>query len=103
VNGLSCLFGDSHIDRVSGKVIINYTGKELRDDINKLSNDTRNLLRKKKYDFKTSSSSSSSSSSSAQQGALEGKGMDLSAYPIKEVKLVDFSNKVYIAPLTTGH
>lgn len=45
----------------------------------------------------TSSSSSSSNCSSN----IPNDGYNLSAYPDKCVKLVDFSNKVYIAPLTT--
>lgn len=74
--GLSCLFGDSHIDRLTGENLKNPTGKQ-KLEINQLSYETKVLLRKKKYPF------------------------EITALPDKEVKLVDFSNKVYIAPLTT--
>ena len=87
-NGLSCLFGDSHIDKDNGKSIINPTGK-IRLEINQLSQETKNLLRKKKYDF------------SAPKKITAESSFDSSPYPLKEVKLVDFSNKVYVAPLTT--
>ena len=81
-NGFSCRFGDSHIDRSAGRLLTNMTGME-RITINQLSQELKVQLRKKKYDFRSAS------------------GTDTSAYPTKEVKLVDFSNKVYIAPLTT--
>jgi hypothetical protein len=87
-NGLSCLFGDSHIDKEIGKSIINPTGK-IRLEINQLSQEAKNLLRKKKYDFSAPKKSTAEST------------FDSSPYPVKEVKLVDFSNKVYVAPLTT--
>jgi hypothetical protein len=77
-SGLSCLFGDSHIDRATGTLITQPGSKHLVE-INQLKPETKISLRKKKYDF----------------GGSKG------SYPDKEVKLVDFSNKVYIAPLTT--
>ena len=87
-NGVTCLFGDSHIDRASGKSIVAPTGKQ-RVEINQLSHEARTLLRKKKYEF-----------SSAKKSVADGS-FDSAALPQKEIKLVDFSNKVYIAPLTT--
>lgn len=77
-SGLSCMFGDSHIDRSTGTLITRPGSKHLVE-INQLKSETKIALRKKKYDF----------------GGSKG------SYPDKEVKLIDFSNKVYIAPLTT--
>ena len=61
-------------------------------EINQLSNEAKLLLRKKKYDF---------SAPKPDNGTLAEGTFDSRAYPLKEVKLIDFSNKVYIAPLTT--
>lgn len=56
-----------------------------RQYINLLPKPLQTCLRKKNYTYTPPASS----------------GFDLTPYPAKPVKLVDFSNKVYIAPLTT--
>jgi len=84
-SGLSCVFGDSHIDRTTG-TLISRPGAQKPLEINHLRQEAKVLLRKKKYDFSKPSVRAADSAT---------------PYPEKEVKLVDFSNKVYIAPLTT--
>jgi tRNA-dihydrouridine synthase 3 len=151
--GIACRFGDSHIDRETGANIRREVWTDVEPEINILSKELQNLLRKKKYPQKeqreaagaTGSATTSSNSApdvnagapvasaatpvpEAQQGAsadssnnseslhaspkIAGEvaaGRDSNVlkqrnyskeYPSK-VKLVDFSNKVYIAPLTT--
>ena len=79
-NGLMCRFGSSHID---ADQCLNMSrpdeqgGVVERTAINVLDKGVQSRLRKRQYDFN-------------------------SAYIFdKEVKLVDFRNKVYVAPLTT--
>jgi len=79
-NGLMCRFGSSHID-VDQCLNMSRPDDEggvlERTAINVLDKGVQSRLRKKQYDFN-------------------------SAYIFdKEVKLVDFRNKVYVAPLTT--
>ena len=60
---------------------------------NVLPKDIQSLLRKKKYDFSTGLEKAS-------KADVDAAGNGCKPFPEK-VKLVDFSNKVYIAPLTT--
>jgi tRNA-dihydrouridine synthase 3 len=66
--------------------------------INSLSKPLQTCLRKKNYMYQPPAPlpSASSSSTSASSGEF-----DSTPYADKPVKLVDFSRKVYIAPLTT--
>lgn len=125
-NGLSCRYGDSHINKETGENLKRSADKGgviPREIINGLSADLQKILRKRAYNFgaKTttnttteenvpplptpspppSSSSSSSTSSSSSSSSPKPIERDLSPYPEKTVKLVDFRNKVYVAPLTT--
>ena len=77
-NGLSCRFGNCHIDKETGKPLKNPTGL-ITQEINQLSQDTKVALRKKKYFY----------------------NLNTDPYPMKEVKLVDFSNKVWIIIIIT--
>lgn len=80
-NGLMCRYGSHHIDFTNGQNLARSTeqgGVVDRVQINVLSKDLQSVLRKKKYE----------------------KEFNSTAYD-KPVKLVDFRNKVYIAPLTT--
>jgi tRNA-dihydrouridine synthase 3 len=78
------------------------------DVMNSLSKETTNLLRKNKYPFvckrhfETKKASSSNNKGSEQVPAPPTVATATTpALPSKERKLIDFSNKVYIAPLTT--
>lgn len=119
--GLMCRFASSHIDND------NCTNIKRSDDlggvidrlpINQLSKDTQNLLRKKKYDYwqnkvnddikslqdnPNKNSNTTISNSIISNELIEQCSTDysLKSYPSKSNKLVDFANKVYIAPLTT--
>ena len=82
-NGLMCRFGAMHIDYVNGKSLkreIDQGGILERVQINVLSKELQSILRKKKY--------------------AGGSEFNSTSYDQK-VKLVDFRNKIYIAPLTT--
>lgn len=113
--GLMCRFGDSHIDRITGvnlKRPESKGGVIERESINVLPKELQVLLRKKKY--KTPSERAASASESTHtdsseaaaapvtlSSALSDPMVNTTAYPTKEMKLIDFSNKVYVAPLTT--
>jgi tRNA-dihydrouridine synthase 3 len=78
------------------------------DVMNSLSKETTNLLRKNKYPFvckrhfETKKASSSNNKGSEQAAAPPTVATATTpVLPSKERKLIDFSNKVYIAPLTT--
>ena len=82
-SGVACRFGSCHIDKLTGKNVarrVEEGGVVERVHINTLSREVQNALRKNKYhkDF-----------------------VRAEAYSDNPVKLVDFSNKVYVAPLTT--
>lgn len=119
-NGIMCRFGDGHIDRVNGINIsrsIEKGGVIPRVSINTLSKPLQFLLRKKKYDF--SATASIQAKSFSQKTPIDASAQDWpssTAEPVSnaddvhtdknepengKVKLVDFSRKVYIAPLTT--
>jgi tRNA-dihydrouridine synthase 3 len=107
-SGIACRFGDSHIDRESGLSIeepsrrVNFQNEET----NFLRKETQISLRKKSY-FNVSSISSSSIHPSGDVDPHKDivnndQPFDLMPLPSPEPKkLVDFSNKVYVAPLTT--
>jgi tRNA-dihydrouridine synthase 3 len=150
-SGISCRYGDSHIDRVTGKNVIpdprNVEEFE-KEELNELKKPTQMLLRKKKYtqhdkaaattattatkttttvgDHQPVSNSSEKTDTDIVDDAIidnndennketeeaeeerkepivEGKPFDTTPLPSAEPKrkLVDFSNKVYVAPLTT--
>jgi hypothetical protein len=129
-NGFMCRFGDSHIDRehkVNLKRSLELGGVVDRVAINLLTKETQILLRKKKYDTvhkvvdinKHNKSNTSTivadttanstidkveeeeSPMAAVESVATEKTFSLDAYPVKSFKLVDFNNKVYVAPLTT--
>jgi tRNA-dihydrouridine synthase 3 len=119
-----CRFGDSHIDRTTG---VNLSRPESeggvieREAINVLPKDLQVCLRKKKY--RTPAERAAASAAAAIAVPSDGSEtvavasdsdpiatvsapapapiVNTTAYPTKEMKLIDFSNKVYIAPLTT--
>jgi hypothetical protein len=117
-SGLMCRFGNMHINRETGQNLTrpdDQGGVVHRPEINELDKEVQRELRKKNYDaagrrkakevgkeVATSSAQrevGATASSSSSQGE---RYLDGSATPFdKYVKLVDFSNKVYVAPLTT--
>ena len=91
-NGIMCRFGDSHIDKTTGKSIkILSDVKERVLEKNILRKEIQYVLRKKQFD------------SYYNQEKEKKKTQEFDSTPLgdKTVKLVDFSNKVYVAPLTT--
>jgi tRNA-dihydrouridine synthase 3 len=123
-NGFMCRFGDSHIDRANCLNLKRPTeqGGELeRLSINVLQKNIQHLLRKKQYEkhFPVKTLSGKNNQYSGDGGEDAGASNDVNVeedqttedntnrsfistpYPGKSFKLVDFSNKVYIAPLTT--
>jgi tRNA-dihydrouridine synthase 3 len=136
MSGLTCRFGDCHIDREKAVSLIRKEedgGKTGYKELNYLTKPTQLLLRKKKYTINLkenqqkeaqlkealNQSSSASLSAVAEEKVAEltrDEAAELSEekkeevrsfvcepLPEKEktVKLVDFRNKVYVAPLTT--
>lgn len=85
-SGLMCRYGSAHIDFTLGinldrDPILGGVAEKLQ--INVLGKEVQSLLRKKKY-------------------GESGRGADFNTTPYdQKVKLVDFRNKVYVAPLTT--
>jgi tRNA-dihydrouridine synthase 3 len=92
--GVTCRFGSMHIDNTTGINLsrpVEQGGVIQRPiDFNILNKDLQHLLWKKKYDYNDKKIYNNSHLNST-----------TIPYPDKPVKLVDFSNKVYIAPLTT--
>jgi tRNA-dihydrouridine synthase 3 len=127
-HGIACRFGSSHIDKEKGVSITKENAVTPEAELNVLSKELQAILRKKKYPPapKTTETKVDNRSEKATSDIDVGKVADSSPtvpavdlrsevstgnkmgapdgyskpYPNK-VKLVDFSNKVYIAPLTT--
>ena len=121
-HGALCRFGKGHIDPVTGE---NLRRPETEggvvappDAINVLSSETQIALRKNKFPFvtprqgfqpgqkKKKDKQDKAAADAAAAAAAAGGGMPQAAacldpFPSRPVKLIDFSNKVYVAPLTT--
>lgn len=118
-HGVMCRFANSHINHETGENLsrTNEEGGVIeRVHINLLHKDLQLALRKKQSDQFISNKKKQKNVTNCSANITEvvsnsdivttendndNQGMNLSAYPSKEVKLIDFSNKVYIAPLTT--
>ena len=101
-NGFMCRFGNSHIDRekmVNIRRPAEEGGVIERVSINVLSKEVQSLLRKKQYENVHKPVSEQKQDKTPTEATAEQRSLD--AYPSKSFKLVDFSNKVYVAPLTT--
>jgi tRNA-dihydrouridine synthase 3 len=111
-SGLMCRFGDSHIDRASGKNLRH--GEEAGGivevkELNLLSKHVQTRLRKKIYFDENSKKEKLKEAAAPDNGscgettAIEPQSFDFTPLPEKsrEFKRVDFTNKVYVAPLTT--
>ena len=128
--GALCRFGSSHIDQMTGVNLKrgDAEGGVIPEPapINALSKELQAQLRKNKYPFKTerhgkgkqdkkkknqeeanganeeaAPTEPAASSTPAESLGPAATSFSLGALPDRPVKLVDFSNKVYIAPLTT--
>jgi len=126
-NGIMCRFGDGHIDRVNGINIsrsLENGGIIPRVSINTLSKNLQIILRKKKYDFSATAAPIQAKSFTETKRTVDESAQDWPSSVDQDqtvvdpddvhsdrnesdnnnnskVKLVDFSRKVYIAPLTT--
>lgn len=115
-SGIMCRYGSCHIDLETGLSLNRPESEggvvERDNTINVLRKDVQLALRKKDYDNYATCTYGKSVPESSETDVVKGEKGDtstttdvpsynLSAYPEKSVKLVDFSNKVYIAPLTT--
>lgn len=119
--GALCRYGSVHINPETGENIIK-EGTEIveePDPINVLDKDIQVQLRKNKYPFITARRGDNKHGQKKGQRAEEPKegqsnsaedsaptnettpAMSLAPFPSKTVKLIDFSNKIYVAPLTT--
>lgn len=96
--GVLCRFGASHLK--DGKFNMIDTQKYDKNNVqavNLLAKDVQIPLRKKQYDF-TNANSFSSKICSGKLNIVEAKK---ESRPISLKKKIDFSNKLYLAPLTT--
>jgi len=118
--GLTCRVGSSHLNLETG-ASIKKNESELANPpppqtMNSVSRDLQTKLRKKKYNFickrhfnkqvkntpaPTSTEALTSTPITAATTTTNDTTVDLAPYPLKTRKLIDFSNKVYVAPLTT--
>lgn len=105
LNGLMCRYGSNHINVETGENLIRTEGViERPAAINLLSKDLQLLLRKKKYSEHIKAiydSKTADTAHTAQKLELEINHATFVGHEPRTVKLVDFSNKVYVAPLTT--
>lgn len=113
-NGFMCRFGNAHIDKDKGlniKRLESCGGVLERKQVNILSKNTQILLRKKKIDelmvapkpdyLNIISEGIKISSVLSDSDNIKDEDYNLTAFPDKSPKLVDFQDKVYVAPLTT--
>jgi tRNA-dihydrouridine synthase 3 len=117
LSGLMCRFGSCHIDFEKAINKCRPDGVKTRPEINVLSKDVQQMLRKKKYipssalekDNISGSVTANHSNIDMKESSydipskvelIKEKFNNLDPYDQK-IKLVDFSNTVYIAPLTT--
>lgn len=92
--GLLCRFGAQHIDPVTGENLpriadASTASPSLDQPTPLLTKELQTQLRKNLFPFR------------CPRGGSKEAAVDLSPLPRQPVKLVDFSDKVYIAPLTT--
>jgi tRNA-dihydrouridine synthase 3 len=115
--GFMCRYGDSHIDRVNGVNLLrpeSQGGVIERPQINLLSKELQVVLRKKKYsppvvaipaqssvEEKTNDSLLCDGAASSETMREEPFNSTPYASDSGTRKLIDFSEKVYVAPLTT--
>lgn len=92
--GVTCRVGSEHINQATGENIRrNVEGKDTLEVQNLLTKEVQTQLRKKTYPFVCQRYN--------RQEKQEKETVKAPALSTKERKLIDFSNKVYVAPLTT--
>jgi tRNA-dihydrouridine synthase 3 len=100
--GLMCRLGASHCNMATGENLRQVIPQELLERsmvTNSLSKELQTTLRKKKFPFQNQQQRRAQDTRS--DDAAHPKEDYTTPLPSKERKLVDFSNKVYVAPLTT--
>jgi tRNA-dihydrouridine synthase 3 len=103
-SGFMCRFGSVHIDSTDCRNLtrsIDQGGVIDRVYINILKKSTQLQLRKKNYINNLKAVESTKSVAETHPTTSASSETNPAVYMDKEVKLVDFRNKVYIAPLTT--
>ena len=99
--GVTCRVGSDHINMATGENIRKEEPADYKPVVNILSKDVQTQLRKKTYPFQCKRHFEKKKDEHAEgESAAE---VDTSPLPLpgKTRKLIDFRNKVYIAPLTT--
>ena len=98
--GVNCRLGESHLNMATGENLdMNPLPENPPPEVmNALNRDTVVQLRKKKYPFKTQRHNNSEKPQKPEDQPSQAPS--LSPLPTTR-KLIDFSNKVYVAPLTT--
>jgi tRNA-dihydrouridine synthase 3 len=104
--GVLCRFGSCHINLTTGENILKDETRQPDAVLNELTKETQWQLRKNTYPFKCKRyfEVKKRDDSNKTNGAVPQNHKptnDASPLPAKERKLIDFSNKVYVAPLTT--
>lgn len=116
-NGLTCRFARSHItdtfrNSVNSQVVSVSGGGARSQESNHLSKETRDLLRKKTYDFKATDKlvdqvfrDREQAINNGEPEAKKKKSLDdvedSNEINEREVKKIDWTDKLYLAPLTT--
>jgi tRNA-dihydrouridine synthase 3 len=112
--GCMCRFADCHINPATGANLGGLLKEEEDPVMNSLSADLRTQLRRNTYPFvcpRHKHANKTNNDDSAKDVACNGvpvdetspttnSGSDFSPLPTKTRKIVDFSNKVYVAPLS---
>lgn len=101
--GVMCRFGSSHLNLATGENLSQTPEKPPPPPVkNVLPREVQVQLRKKAFPFKTKryNEPKKPKEEVAPEEENETKSTDMSPLPTKR-KLIDFSNKVYVAPLTT--
>lgn len=108
VFGAMCRLGSCHLNMATGQSLTKEVSFKPKPILNVLTKDVQVSLRKKKYPFVTERNDSKSKrdrqKNSKQETVVNDSAEqtpDPLPLPVKERKLVDFSGKVYVAPLTT--
>lgn len=99
--GPMCRVGSCHMNLATGESLTKQVENAPKAEdvtVNTLSRDVQELLRKRRYPFKCKRFDEKKKEPDA---AKTEPAVNMEPLPTKERKLIDFSNKVYVAPLTT--
>jgi len=95
--GVRCRVGANHVNLATGQTFVNEDVTPPPPIMNVLSRDLQNQLKKKKYPFKCKRFNDKSKDEEEEK---KEPTTDFTPLPEKR-KLIDFRNRVYVAPLTT--